>query len=69
MAKIDMIKVWTVSWDDTLGEVEQRGRFKGKVKRRSKDFVGRGAKGRATAKFNELKNYNPKLKERDSFVF
>lgn len=61
---IRMIDGWTVSWDDPEGEVYTKGRFKGRIKRRSRDFRGHGAKGRARATYNRIPaDYNPSIKE------
>lgn len=65
---VPMVKVWTVSWDDTLGAVEKTGKFKGKIKRRSRDFTGRGAAGRAKKCYNQFKEHNAKISERESLV-
>lgn len=60
---IEMLNGWIVFWDDPLGEIEVKGPRKGKVKRKSKSFKGRGAKGLAQAKFNQVHQYNPSMKE------
>ncbi len=66
---IAMIDGWNVSYDDPLEEIETKGRFAGRIKRKSRFFKGKGAKGRAKAFFNTVRNYNPKMEEAHYLAF
>lgn len=57
---VGSIDGFTVYYDDPLEEISKRT---GKIKRKSKEFRGRGCKGRAQAFFNTVATkYNGEMK-------
>lgn len=60
---VDIVNGFTVYWDCPLEERYEHGPKKGQIIRRSKDFRGKGCKGRANIFLRTVKNYNPKIEK------